>query len=128
MWNGIKNGLSSALNGAIGLINRAIGGINTLIRGANRVPGVNIPQVPYIPYLASGGVTTGPTLAMIGEGREQEAVLPLSKLQGMLNMAGGGGVSATVIEFRGGSRAFREFFQESVRTQAGGSVVKFAEG
>jgi hypothetical protein len=35
--------------------------------------------------LASGGVATGPTLAMIGEGRESEAVLPLSKLGGMLN-------------------------------------------
>lgn len=35
--------------------------------------------------LASGGVATGPTLAMIGEGAESEAVLPLSKLNGMLN-------------------------------------------
>lgn len=33
-----------------------------------------------------------------------------------------------VFEFVGGSRAFREFFQESVRNTAGGSVVKFAEG
>ncbi len=30
--------------------------------------------------LANGGVATGPTLAMIGEGSESEAVLPLSKL------------------------------------------------
>jgi len=30
--------------------------------------------------LSSGGVATGPTLAMIGEGSESEAVLPLSKL------------------------------------------------
>jgi hypothetical protein len=30
--------------------------------------------------LADGGVVTGPTLAMIGEGSESEAVLPLSKL------------------------------------------------
>ena len=49
--------------------------------------------------LASGGVATGPTLAMIGEGSESEAVLPLSKLGGMLNtsfnagaMNGGGGM------------------------------------
>lgn len=35
--------------------------------------------------MASGGVATGPTLAMIGEGPESEAVLPLSKLSGMLN-------------------------------------------
>jgi hypothetical protein len=30
--------------------------------------------------LANGGIATGPTLAMIGEGSESEAVLPLSKL------------------------------------------------
>ena len=30
--------------------------------------------------LADGGIATGPTLAMIGEGSESEAVLPLSKL------------------------------------------------
>lgn len=35
--------------------------------------------------LASGGIATGPTLAMIGEGSESEAVLPLSKLGGMLD-------------------------------------------
>jgi hypothetical protein len=99
-----------------------------LIGGANRIPGVNIPYIPYIPYLAEGGVTTGPTMAMIGEGKEQEAVLPLSRLQGMLNMAGSNGSQRVVLEFRGGSRAFREFFQESVRTTAGGSVIKFAEG
>lgn len=33
-----------------------------------------------IPALAEGGITTGPTLALIGEGRENEVVLPLSKL------------------------------------------------
>jgi hypothetical protein len=33
-----------------------------------------------IPGLAEGGIVTGPTLAMIGEGGESEAVIPLSKL------------------------------------------------
>ncbi|MFJ5915039.1 phage tail tape measure protein [Streptomyces ardesiacus] len=33
-----------------------------------------------------------------------------------------------VMELVGGSRAFREFFQESVRINAGGDVIKFAEG
>lgn len=128
MWDGVVSGLKWALNGIIGTLNNGIYGINTLIVGANRIPGVNISQIPYIPYLASGGVTTGPTLAMIGEGKEQEAVLPLSKLQGMLNMAGNNGQAGVVIEFKGGSRAFREFFQESVRTTSGSSVTKYAEG
>lgn len=36
------------------------------------------------PKLAEGGVIAAPTMALIGEGREHEAVLPLSKLRGML--------------------------------------------
>jgi hypothetical protein len=128
MWDGVVSGLKWSLNGIIGLLNDGIYGVNKLIGGANRIPGVNIPFIPYIPYLASGGVTTGPTLAMIGEGKEQEAVLPLSKLQGMLNMAGNNSAQGLVIEFRGGNRAFREFFQESVRTTSGSSVTKYAGG
>ncbi len=37
------------------------------------------------PKLAEGGIATGATLAMVGEGSESEAILPLSKLGGMLN-------------------------------------------
>jgi hypothetical protein len=37
------------------------------------------------PQLASGGVITRPTLALVGEGRESEAVVPLSKLSAMLD-------------------------------------------
>ena len=37
-----------------------------------------------IPLLAKGGVATKPTLAMVGEGKEHEAILPLSKLQSLL--------------------------------------------
>lgn len=35
--------------------------------------------------MAEGGVVTGPTLTMVGEGNEHEAVMPLSKLSGFLN-------------------------------------------
>ena len=136
MWDGIVSGLKGALNGAIGLINGAIYGINVLISGANRVPGINIPSIPYIPYLAEGGITTGPTLAMIGEGREQEAVLPLSRLEQMINSQGTAAPSVgkvqTVttrveLDVTGGDSAFVEFFKEVVRVKAGGSVVRLAE-
>ena len=36
-------------------------------------------------YLADGGVVSKPTLAMIGEGSQSEAVMPLSKLSSMMN-------------------------------------------
>ena len=37
-----------------------------------------------IPGLAEGGIVTDSTLAMVGEGSESEAVMPLSKLEGMI--------------------------------------------
>lgn len=63
--------VKAPINGIIGILNAAIGGINSLIDGLNRlridipdwVPGIgggtlgfNIPHVPTIPLLASGGV------------------------------------------------------------------------
>jgi len=91
-----------------------------MYRGTFHVVGLH----SYIPYLAEGGVTTGPTLAMIGEGREQEAVLPLSKLQGLLNMQGG--QPPIILQINGGG--FREFLQENVRVTSGGDIVKYAGG
>jgi phage-related protein len=65
--------------------------INSVIRAWNNlsftIPSVNIPGIgdvggatistPNIPLLASGALATGPTLAMVGEGRFNEAILPL---------------------------------------------------
>jgi archaellum component FlaC len=59
--------------------------------------------------LADGGIATGPTLAMIGEGSESEAVLPLSKLGNIMqssfnagSMSGyGGGNGGGVAVLRG---------------------------
>jgi hypothetical protein len=58
--------------------------------------------------MADGGIVTGPTHALIGEGNESEAVMPLSKLSGMLNttfsagaMSGGGGMSGGSFVLKG---------------------------
>jgi hypothetical protein len=45
--------------------------------------------------LASGGVVTGPTLAMIGEGQESEAVMPLSKLGNLMQSTFNAGAMAS---------------------------------
>ena len=45
-----------------------------------------------IPMLASGGIVTGPTLAMIGEGGGPEAVIPLDRLNSFM---GAGAVTVT---------------------------------
>lgn len=47
------------------------------------------------PKLAEGGITTGPTIAQIGEAG-REAIIPLNKLPQLIGRAGGGGINATV--------------------------------
>lgn len=119
LFSGIWDGLGSGFKG---FINFFIKGINTLIGGANKLSFTVpewVPQIggkiigfnlPTIPLLAKGGIATGPTLAMVGEGREHEAILPLSKLQSLIQRAKGtGGGGGTVyhynphIEVNGGS-------------------------
>lgn len=95
------SGIAKApLNAIIGMVNSVISGINSL--GSVKLPdwaggksiGINIPSIPH---LASGGIATAPTLAMIGEGRESEAVLPLSKLEGLMGVGPGiGGVTVNM--------------------------------
>jgi len=69
--------------------------ISAVIPGAGSFTSVLGGQLG-VPGLAQGGVVTGPTLAVVGEGRESEAVLPLSKLSSM--MQSGGGSQTVIIE------------------------------
>jgi hypothetical protein len=52
-------------------------------------------SMPDIPMLANGGIVTGPTLAMIGEGRGPEAVIPLDRM-GEFGMGGSTNVTINV--------------------------------
>ncbi|WP_228181995.1 phage tail tape measure protein [Streptomyces anulatus] len=135
MWDSIVSGFKNAVNQLIWMWNSL-----SFTLGGGSFMGVGIPSMtlhtPDIPYLAEGGVTTGPTLAMIGEGREQEAVLPLSRLDDMLRSVAGpvarveqGPLTVrTVLELAGADSEFKDFFQKVVRDKAGGSVIRFAEG
>ena len=62
--------------------------LDAAVNLANYIPGVNIPlpseAAAGMVGLEEGGVVTGPTPSLIGEGSEPEAVLPLSKLANML--------------------------------------------
>jgi hypothetical protein len=71
------NGIASAWNNTLGKIEIKVPNIPGL-PGRGETFGI-----PKIPMLAQGGIVTGPTLAMIGEGSEPEAVIPLSKLGNM---------------------------------------------
>ncbi|MFD0344004.1 hypothetical protein ACFVH0_35960 [Streptomyces sp. NPDC127117] len=135
MWDSLKTNFINVINFLIWKWNNF-----SLTIGGGSILGMDIPSVtlatPDIPYLADGGVTTGPTLAMIGEGSEDEAVLPLSKLDGMLQSVAGpvrstGGQpreQRLVLEVVGAENEFTEFFRNVVRTKGGGDIVRFAEG
>lgn len=94
LWNGLVDVASSVWNTLIDIfvapINIVIGFLNLLIDAINSisfdvpdwVPGIGGTHVGFsfdhVPYLAEGGIVTGPTLAMLGEdGRE--AVIPLDE-------------------------------------------------
>lgn len=122
-WEALKGLAQAPLRAVIGLVNKAIGALNGLnIKIPDWVPGkyggkTFSLNIPTIPGLAEGGIVTQPTLAMIGEGRESEAVLPLSKLDSMMSPRGekGGAVTVNyspVINIGGGSA-------EGVYEQAG---------
>lgn len=80
--NAIIGFAENTINGFIRAINGAIGSINN-------IPGVNIPTLGEmnIPKLAEGGIVKarpGGILANIGEGGQDEAVIPLDRLEKML--------------------------------------------
>lgn len=97
IYNGILTGLAGIADAIVAPVRD---GLNAIIRVWNDA-GVFVPQIvlfdalgrkdtigpfdfqlPDIPLLARGGVTTGPTLAMIGE-RGREAVIPLDRAGGI---------------------------------------------
>lgn len=88
--NTVKTAVNFILKRAVGLINGFIDAINGVVGTINKIPGVKVNKVSRlpIPQLATGGIVEprrGGVLANIAEGGEAEAVIPLSKLDSMLN-------------------------------------------
>ncbi|MBQ8882991.1 MAG: hypothetical protein IJ031_00105, partial [Oscillospiraceae bacterium] len=103
--DGILNGLKTVINGLIGGINKVIkvpfDGINKALKKIKNIEIfgekpfnklIKTIDVPQIPKLASGGLATAPTLAMVGDNKraniDPEVISPLSKLQKMLDEGG----------------------------------------
>lgn len=84
----ISDAIKSSINFVIGLINKFLGGFNSMIKTLNKVPLVNIPTIPKIPTLATGGLAFGPTLSVVGDNPnaniDPEVIAPLSKLENMV--------------------------------------------
>lgn len=106
---GIAGNVWSALEG---LINSAIDKLNAALSFTINLPGPKDLNINVdIPHLAGGGRATGATLAVIGEGREPETVLPDSMLRGLLERNGGGGpgqvAELTITNWEQGTGYFR---------------------
>lgn len=90
-WEGVKQIFGSVFEGLKSLfkapINWIIDKLNSFIKGISKiqipdwVPGVGGKgiNIPLIPKLAKGGIVDSATLAMIGEGKSAEAVIPLDR-------------------------------------------------
>ena len=64
--------------------------------------GKGLPEIPSFKAFATGGIVTAPTLAMIGEGQDEEGVFPLnsdtySRIASGIVAARGGGGNAPVV-------------------------------
>lgn len=86
--NAFKQVINNVLRFAGNIINDFISSINTAIKIINAIPGVKIPILGNmnIPQLAEGGIVTKATLAVVGEGSEPEAIMPLSKIDKILQL------------------------------------------
>ena len=79
MWSAIPSAFRSALNGVIGAWNGLSFTIPSISAFGKTIGGGTI-GTPNIPYLAQGGITTGPTLAVVGDNPGgREAIIPLDK-------------------------------------------------
>jgi hypothetical protein len=69
----------------VGIVNYIIDGINWVLESVGASPFENweSPSLAGMVGLAEGGIVMGPTNALIGEGGEPEAVVPLSKAEDM---------------------------------------------
>jgi phage-related protein len=105
MWNGLTTGFRSAVNAIVRWWNNLSFGIPAFNPpGPGSFPAIQV-NTPNINEFADGAFVTEPTLAWVGEGRENEIVAPESKMEEMARQAAeaasGGGVDydrmATVI-------------------------------
>lgn len=112
IWGDVKNIFTSIFSGLGGVfkslfLNKMISKINGFIQGINDVSsliggGLNI---PLIPALAKGGIVNKATLAMVGEGKSAEAVMPLDKLPSLM---------AEAIQKVGGSNITLQFYPQQM--------------
>lgn len=117
-WNGVKNIFGSIFGGLadlckkpfnfiIGMLNKVVDGLNWLIGGLNKISfdvpdwipfiggktwGINIPDIPSIPYLAKGGVLKSGS-AVVGEAGAE--ILTMTNSGAVVQPLNGSGASTS---------------------------------
>lgn len=118
IWENLPAAAKMAFNSIARWWNNSIGNIGFTVPTWVPVVGGRSFSVPDIPLLANGGIVTGPTLAMVGEGRHDEAVIPLPK--GMKDgLLGGGGGSEVTIRIDGTEEDLIRLLRVSVNNRGG---------
>ena len=122
-FNAVRGIVNQILNGIGGAVNSVIRAINSVIAGANRaLARLKMPQIPtlpqaQIPQFAKGGVVSGPTIAMVGEGGEPEYIIPQSKMaKASMNFLAGARGGAVVPRFAEGGVVMPSSAQVSIQT------------
>lgn len=89
MWNGIRSSFQDVINDIIRWWNNLSFSINIPDKIPGLPPSFTI-STPNIPYLARGAYVTDPTLAVVGEGPDNELVTPEPMLREIVRENSGG--------------------------------------
>ncbi len=95
IWEGARQAVKGAINGIIEILNTFIrfwNGIEIKVPEVKIPPfgptvggfSIGVPDIKEIPTLDVGAIIDSPTLAMLAANNRPEAVIPLSKLEGMV--------------------------------------------
>ncbi|MEU0584591.1 phage tail tape measure protein [Streptomyces sp. NPDC006132] len=130
--SGLFDGIPGSFRGAINSVIRWWNNLSFTI-GGGEIMGVDVPSItlhtPNIPFLAKGGIATAPTLAMVGEGREDEAIMPLSRLQQLIDTTSAPSVTRVqptttrlLMDVTGADEDMKRLITRIVRIDGGGDV------
>jgi phage-related minor tail protein len=116
MWDGLKSGFRTAINYVIGKWNSLQFSIPSFSILGKSFGGGTI-GVPKIPQLADGGIvkaSPGGTLVNVGEGGQDEAVVPLGR--GAQAVSRGEAPEVTLV-IEGAETEFRRWLKKSIRVK-----------
>jgi SLT domain-containing protein len=110
VWNGIRDAITVPIQAAYDFVADIVGKIGDLVEDAlgfiDKIPGSGVVGniIGAIPGFAAGGIVDRPTLAMIGEGRGPEAIIPLTNPGRAMQLMQQSGLDRLAAQMNGGGR------------------------